>query len=32
MNDVMIFIVGCVVTLAVMAAVGVLFWGAAQEP
>ena len=32
MNDILIFAAGCFVSLIVAAAVGLLMWGAAQEP
>ena len=32
MTDISLFIVGCIVTSMVLSAVGLLLWGAAQEP
>lgn len=32
MSDVLLFFIGCLVTLMVAAAVGLLLWGAANEP
>ena len=32
MSDVVIFIMGCLVSIVVLSAVGLLFWGAANEP
>ena len=32
MSDVFIFLIGCLVSLMVLSAVGLLLWGAAHEP
>jgi len=32
MNDLSIFVIGCIVSLVVVGAVGLLLWGAANEP